>query len=106
MLTERDKTIVDLFARKVRERYPEARIWAFGSRARGDHDEESDLDLCVVLDCMDKTASRAIVDIAWEVGFENDLLIAPVIFDTKTFMIFPGDANPLVQSILEEGIAA
>ena len=37
------------FAAKVRSKYPEAKIRAFGSYARGTATEESDLDICVVL---------------------------------------------------------
>jgi predicted nucleotidyltransferase len=36
------------FARQVRERLGEARIWVYGSVARGDFNLESDVDLLVV----------------------------------------------------------
>ena len=50
MMADRDRHILDLFAARVRQHFPTARIWAFGSRARGDSTWESDLDVCVVLD--------------------------------------------------------
>jgi uncharacterized protein len=106
MLTERDRMIVDLFARKVRERYPEARIWAFGSRARGDHNEESDLDMCVVTEQLTDEIRSTLSDLAWEVGFEHDLLITTVVFNRDGFENGPWRVSPLVQAILEEGVAA
>lgn len=38
-----DRKILDDFASRVRQWYPEARVWAFGSRVRGDDTTESDL---------------------------------------------------------------
>jgi hypothetical protein len=46
MIAFQDRQILDLFATRVREHFPEARIWAFGSRARGDATWESDLGPC------------------------------------------------------------
>lgn len=34
-MTEEDRRILSVFASSVRNRYPEARIWAFGSRVTG-----------------------------------------------------------------------
>lgn len=106
MLNAHDQLIFQKFCRKVRERFPGARIYAYGSRARGDHEDDSDLDVCVILAQMDCDERRQISHAAWEVGFENDLLITTVAFSSEEFDIFPGAANPLVQAILEEGIAA
>ena len=36
MMADRDRQILELFAARVRERFPDADVWAFGSRARGD----------------------------------------------------------------------
>lgn len=44
-----DRRMLHEFAARVRERQPHARVWAFGSRARGDAAPDSDLDLCVVV---------------------------------------------------------
>jgi len=50
-------------------------IVLYGSRARGDHDPDSDYDVLVVVEQLDfavqKTASRY----AWEAGFGHCLLI-------------------------------
>jgi predicted nucleotidyltransferase len=106
MIQERDKNILNIFAERVRQEFPEAKIWAFGSRARGDAVEESDLDICVVVKNLNKQKWEAISDIAWEVGFDNDVLISTVKFSTEAFEQGPPSESPLVRNIYQEGVPA
>ncbi len=105
-MTKQDRLVLKEFAARVNARYPEARIWAFGSRVRGDAREDSDLDICVVVPGLDRAAWEGISDMAWEVGFENDLLITTVKFDQDAFERGVPSESPLVQAILREGVAA
>lgn len=50
----------------------------FGSRARGDADTESDYDVLVIVDHLDRQLRMTISRCAWEAGFEDCLLIVPV----------------------------
>jgi len=105
MMNERDRQILKEFSARVREQFPEAQIWAFGSRARGDAQPDSDLDICVVVDNLDFATKKALSYIAWEVGFERGLLITTVKYSRQQFEESPRVASPLVQTILKEGIA-
>lgn len=91
---------------RIRQRYPEARIWAFGSRVRGEAAPESDLDICVVIDELDEKADRFLSDAAWETGFESDILISVIPFSLKEFDAGPLSVSPLVRIIKQEGVAA
>lgn len=106
MMTPNDQTILEEFARSVRGVYPEARIYAYGSRVRGDGRKDSDLDICVVIKTVDQESFDRIVHLAWEVGFERGMLIAPVIFSSQDFEQGLWAASSLVQAIREEGLAA
>ena len=105
-MQERDRQIFMEFADRVRSRYSSARLWAFGSRARGLAQQDSDLDVCVVLERLDASIRETISDMAWEVGFEHDVLITTVVFANDMFDHGPASASPLVRTILEEGVAA
>ena len=106
MMTERDHHIFEIFAARVRQHFPAACIWAFGSRARGDATWESDLDVCVVLEKLTREDRDAIGHIAWEVGFEHELLIMPICFTNEEFERGPMSESTLVMNIVREGVTA
>lgn len=105
-MRKEDRIILKQFAKRMRENYPEAQIWAFGSRTRDDATRESDLDVCVVLKSIDFKKRREISHIAWDIGFENDLIISTIVFSEEMFKSGPFSASTLVKSIVEEGVAA
>ncbi len=106
MMSEQDRRILDLFTSRVRERFPDARIWAFGSRARGNATWESDFDICIVLNQVNQETDRWIRDIAWEVGFENERVITTGVFDFDQFENGPMSESTLVANVLQEGVAS
>jgi predicted nucleotidyltransferase len=106
MISRDDKIILDDFSRGVRERFPRARIWAFGSRVTGGATWESDFDVCVVLDDLDDRAQRHIRDVAWDVGFKHGRVITTVTLDSEQFERGPMSESTLVENIRQQGIAA
>jgi uncharacterized protein len=106
MISLDDRRILDEFCRRVRERFPDARIWVFGSRARGNASWDSDFDTCIVLTHVDEEAIRWIRSIAWQVGFGNERVITTVILDAEQFEKGPMSESTLVGNILQDGIAA
>ena len=106
MFARKDKDVLTHYAAKVRQRFPGARIWAFGSRVKGGATEESDLDVCVVVDILNDAIDEAIMNIAWEIGFENDIVISTVTYSKQEFDEGPCSESPLVQNILSAGMPA
>ena len=77
----------------------------FGSRARGDADEYSDLDVFIEVETLDKELKDKISDIAWEVGFYNDCIhISPLVFTRYEIEESPLRISSIVQVIAEEGV--
>jgi predicted nucleotidyltransferase len=103
-MTRKDKRILDEFAAAIRKRFPEARVWAFGSRTTGRATRYSDLDVCVVVDRLDDATAEQISRIAWEVGFEHDRLVSPIPFSRREFESGPCAESGLVRTVLTEGV--
>jgi predicted nucleotidyltransferase len=77
----------------------------FGSRARGDADEYSDLDVFLEVETLSKELKDRITEIAWEVGFHNDCIqISPLIFTRYEIEESPLRISSIVQVIAEEGV--
>ncbi len=100
--------VASIFLGKLQGTYAVAQAIMFGSRARGDHRPDSDLDLAVVLrgqrgDFIDTKLDMA--GIAFDVLMETGVLVQP-------FPMWDGDlthpersTNPvLLQNIVEDGI--
>ena len=101
-----DRLILREFAAGVRTVEPRARLWAFGSRARGDAAPDSDLDVCVVLPAVTPELRRQIRSLAWQIGFDHERVLATVIVPQDDFEHGPLSATSLVHNIHAEGIAA
>jgi predicted nucleotidyltransferase len=97
-----------IIARELKRRLSElARLvdfCVFGSRARGDAEEGSDMDVFVEVETLDKNLKERIQDIAWEVGFENSLVISPLIFTRDELENSPLRSSPVVKAITQEGL--
>lgn len=76
----------------------------FGSRVRGDADEDSDMDIFIEVESMTKELKKKIYNIVWEVGFENFVFISPLIFTKEEIEQSPMKASPIVKSISEDGV--
>ncbi|MBI2502551.1 MAG: nucleotidyltransferase domain-containing protein [Candidatus Latescibacteria bacterium] len=105
-MQETDRRILEIFAARVKEAFPQAKIWAFGSRARGEAREDSDFDVCVVLEHCDSADRRALRHIAWEVAFAHGQVFNTLIFTEEEFSRGPMSASSLVRDILHQGVAA
>ncbi|MFH1077389.1 MAG: nucleotidyltransferase domain-containing protein [Pseudomonadota bacterium] len=105
-ITKHDLSVLQKFAALVWGRFPSARIWMYGSRARGDSSWDSDFDVCIILERVDSKIDRWIRDIAWQVGFENDRVITTLVFDIEQFEHGPISESTLIDNILKQGVAA
>lgn len=77
----------------------------FGSRARGDAQEDSDLDVFIKVTDLDRALREKIHDLAWEVGFEHDRVISTFVVTEMQVQMGAVGASPLLVKVLEEGVA-
>jgi predicted nucleotidyltransferase len=94
------------FARELRRRFGQALIDVrlFGSFARAEADEESDVDVAVVLERADWRTRVEVIDLATDIGLPFDLRISPTIFDRKTYEHWREQERPLVMDIERDGV--
>ncbi len=105
MLEVQNKLVLDRFKRLLSERrVPVQSLILFGSRARGDADAESDYDVLVVVDQLDRQLRTTISRCAWEAGFEDCLLIVPVAVTKEEIEQGPFRSSLLMQVIRDEGV--
>ncbi|MCM8804419.1 MAG: nucleotidyltransferase domain-containing protein [Candidatus Omnitrophica bacterium] len=71
----------------------------FGSWARGDADSNSDIDLLVILDCIDHSVRRLFEEMRWENNFKKNVNINMT--SAKDFQI---EKIPLYTAVKKEGI--
>lgn len=76
----------------------------FGSRARLDGSAESDMDVFIEVETLDKHLKERILATAWEVGFHNFLVISPLIFTRDELVNSPLRSSPIVKAIQDEGL--
>jgi len=90
--------------RRIREITPISRFVVFGSRARGDASEESDLDVFIEVPELSADLRRKISEIAWEIGFEEEVVISTFVVTTRSIQTGPMAAHPILKAIQTEGI--
>jgi predicted nucleotidyltransferase len=104
-MQERDLKIVENFKSLVSQRVKVHEVRVFGSRARGDAAEESDLDVLVVVDYLDPSTERYISDCAWEAGFPEDVIIIPIAISLDTLKNSPIRESVFIKNVYQEGVS-
>jgi uncharacterized protein len=80
------------------------RVYAYGSRVRGNAEPESDLDLLVELRQVTPAAKRRVLDQAWELSLAEGYVISVVIVSRDAFERGPLSASRFAQDVRREGI--
>ena len=103
-MNEHDRQIALEFKQRLSQVTSLLDFRVFGSRARGDADEYSDMDVYIKVESLDRNMKDKIRDIAWEIGFEHLIHISPLIFTREEVEDSPLRASPIIESIAEEGV--
>jgi len=95
-LTQPDHDTIAAVMAAIMSRWPVERIILFGSKARGDHEPDSDIDLLVITTPeLDREAEDAMQDAAWETGLEHERCVQLVIRSHERWYHGIHQATPL-----------
>lgn len=90
----------ELFGDKLRDAY------LYGSYARGDYDDESDIDILVTVDETPEEVAafrRKVSEINSDLGLEHDILVSTKAVPYERFWYY-SDALPYYMNVLKDGI--
>lgn len=91
--------LIDTYGKKIKS------IILYGSYARGDNNEDSDMDIMVLFDCPHDEVigyRKDISKIASRIGLENDILVSIVFRDLDSFNN-GYNSLPFYQNVVKEG---
>lgn len=77
----------------------------FGSRARGNADAESDMDVLVVVDQpIDREVRNAVSACTWQAGFDAGIVVTAILFTRDEWENGPEYYSPLAEAVRKDGV--
>ena len=100
-----DQQVLQRLKQLLQERFNVHQIILFGSRARGDANTESDMDVLVILNQPINRKIRKIVsECTWQAGFDAGIVITAILFTRDEWDNGPEHYSPLAEAIRTDGI--
>ena len=105
-LSEKEKqTLIKLIA-ELKASWPAVKVKLFGSKVKGNADEESDLDVLILLPChISEDIRRRIINKIFDLNLSFETNISPLIMSEKEWEIGFIPLLPIHDYIEEEGVA-
>jgi predicted nucleotidyltransferase len=102
-LNVEEQEVLSKVARTLRTRFGAVEVILYGSAARGDLDEESDIDLLVVLPKLDWEMQKDIIAVCFDAELECGRVISAICYTTEEIEHGPLRSSPLVLTARREG---
>jgi|SRR5436309_8545817 len=77
----------------------------FGSRARGEGDQYSDIDIALIVATPARARRHALYDLAYDIGLAAGVELAPLVLDEQRFQTLKERERAIALDIEREGIA-
>ncbi len=104
-LTSTQKKAIEVLKTKLLELFDIEQLILFGSTARGDFDDESDIDLLVLTKSEYSRSKRhEITDLVFEINLEYGTNISTTVVDIHSWSSGSFSILPIKQEIKEDGV--
>ena len=97
---------IEEYTKLLRKQYGSVILKAvlFGSAARGEMDNDSDVDILVVISDEYAKLKDAIGMSAYEIALKNNLVFSPIVMDESTYDWYRINKDPFYKNIRRDGI--
>ena len=105
-LTENERAALTAFVAALSERYSKdiLSVRLFGSKARGDFNVDSDLDVLVLATHDDWKFRQAISFLAADLSLDHDLVLAPKVVSRARWEFLNREGFPIAHNVREQGV--
>lgn len=105
-LTGREKRALAEYLRRLEEEYSDTviRVVLYGSKVRGDCDEESDLDLLIVMGSDDPRLLEAVRQISFPLKLDYGVGLSDLVVGASRYHWMRSHEEPLFRNIRDEGV--
>ena len=104
MISPFDRSLAEELRNLITARTPLVDFRVFGSRARGDAADDSDMDVFIEVENLDRMAKRMISDIVWDFSIDRGIVISPLFFSRSEIEDSPMRSSFIVEAIMKEGV--
>jgi predicted nucleotidyltransferase len=103
-LMKNESEAIEAAIRMLKSKFSVSKVILFGSKARGDHDEHSDIDLLVVASkLLHWKEEKAIVGALFDIGMEYDVIFSPLFTSVDEWENGMFREFPVYQEISRDG---
>lgn len=104
-LTPNQRQALDKLRRRLLEEFEIEDLVLFGSAARGEADEESDIDILIITKhAMTRPARHEITDVVFEINLEHDTNFSTLVVDRESWEAGPIRILPIHEGIELDGV--
>jgi len=103
-LLKREREAIETAYRMLSTYFPVEKVILFGSKARGDHDEHSDIDLLIISSRpFHWKEEKTIVEALFDIGMEYDVIFSPLFASADEWEKGIFKEFPVYQEITKDG---
>ncbi len=102
-MDKKSHQIVAELKTKIKSKFNLKELKVYGSTARGDRRDDSDIDVFILLSKVNRQLEEEMFDIAYDLELEHDCLIDLIILD-ETTLNEKYVSTPFYQNVISEGL--